>query len=165
MQQISLRQIQTQHKSEYNPGSNCEDYIHFHIFIDFLHNRQYELYLIRPKPVWITRCCRKPVQNLYACKFFIQSDHPQLSPLLFWERFWPYIIFQDIHLGKFLIFVPKLLRLALWCQNEQMTPTFYYFFIIFLTCYNSVASFIYNLCYVLLLGNHLKVSRKTGLQT
>ena len=34
--------------------------------------------------------------------------------------------------------------------------TFYYFFIIFLTCYISVASFIYNLCYVLLLGNHLK---------
>ena len=38
-----------------------------------------------------------------------------------------------------------------------MTPTFYYFFIIFLTCYISVPSFIYNLyCYVLLLRNHLK---------
>ena len=37
-----------------------------------------------------------------------------------------------------------------------MTPTFYYFFIIFLTCYITVASVIYNLCYVLLLGNHLK---------
>ena len=39
-----------------------------------------------------------------------------------------------------------------------MTPTFYYFFIIFLTCYISVPSFIYNLCYVLLLENHLKFS-------
>jgi len=36
-----------------------------------------------------------------------------------------------------------------------VTPTFYYFFIIFLTCYISVPSFISNLCYVLLLGNHL----------
>ena len=38
-----------------------------------------------------------------------------------------------------------------------MTPTFYYFFIIFLTCYISVPSFIYNLCWVLLLWNHLKL--------
>ena len=38
----------------------------------------------------------------------------------------------------------------------MVTPTFYYLFIIFLTCYISVPSFIYNLCYVLLLGNHLK---------
>ena len=40
---------------------------------------------------------------------------------------------------------------------STVTPTFYYFFII-LTCYISVASFIYNLCYVLLLGNHLNYS-------
>ena len=47
----------------------------------------------------------------------------------------------------------------------MVTPTFYYFFIIFLICYISVASFIYNLCYVLLLGNHLKVEHawKSGL--
>ena len=37
-----------------------------------------------------------------------------------------------------------------------MTPTFYYCFIIALTRYISVPSFIYNLCYVLLLRNHLK---------
>ena len=37
-----------------------------------------------------------------------------------------------------------------------MTRTFFYFFIIFLTCYISVLSFNYNLCYILLLRNHLK---------
>ena len=41
---------------------------------------------------------------------------------------------------------------------STVTPTFYYFFIIFLTCYISVPSFIYNLCWVLLLGNHLNYS-------
>ena len=41
-------------------------------------------------------------------------------------------------------------------KTSTVTPTFYYFFIIFLTCYISVASFINNLCYILLLGNHLK---------
>ena len=47
------------------------------------------------------------------------------------------------------------------CQHcdvkmSMVTPTFYYFFIIFLTCYISVPSLTYNLCYFLLLGNHLK---------
>ena len=41
-------------------------------------------------------------------------------------------------------------------KTSTVTPTFYYLFIIFLTCYISVPSFIYNLCYVLLLRNHLK---------
>ena len=40
-------------------------------------------------------------------------------------------------------------------KTSTVTPTFYYFFIIFLTCYISVPSFIYNLCQVLLLRNHL----------
>ena len=31
-------------------------------------------------------------------------------------------------------------------KKSTVTPTFYYFFIIFLTCYISVPSFIYNLC-------------------
>ena len=31
-------------------------------------------------------------------------------------------------------------------KTSTVTPTFYYFFIIFLTCYISVPSFIYNLC-------------------
>ena len=39
---------------------------------------------------------------------------------------------------------------------STVTPNFYYFFIIFLTCYISVPSFIYNLCQVLLLGNRLR---------
>ena len=43
-------------------------------------------------------------------------------------------------------------------KTTMVTPSFYYFFIIFLTCYISIASFIYNLCYVLLLGNHFKLS-------
>ena len=42
-------------------------------------------------------------------------------------------------------------------KTSTVTPTFYYFFIIFLTCYISVPSFIYNLCQVLLLRNHLKL--------
>ena len=40
-------------------------------------------------------------------------------------------------------------------KTSRVTPTFYYLFIIFLTGCISVASFIYNLCQVLLLGNHL----------
>ena len=49
------------------------------------------------------------------------------------------------------------------CQHcdikmSTVTPTFYDFFIIFLTCYISVPSFIYNLCQVLLLRNHLKAA-------
>ena len=41
-------------------------------------------------------------------------------------------------------------------KTSAVTPTFYYCFIISLTRYISVPSFIYNLCYVLLLRNHLK---------
>ena len=40
-------------------------------------------------------------------------------------------------------------------KTSTVTPTFYYFFIIFFTCYISVPSFSYNLCQVLLLWNHL----------
>ena len=41
-------------------------------------------------------------------------------------------------------------------KTSMVTPTFYYIFIIILTCYISVPSFIYNLCYVILLRNNLK---------
>ena len=41
-------------------------------------------------------------------------------------------------------------------KTSTVTPTFYYFFIIFLTCYISVPSCSYNLCQVLLLRNRLK---------
>ena len=41
-------------------------------------------------------------------------------------------------------------------KTSTVTPPFYSFLIIFLTCYISVPSFIYNLCQVLLLRNHLK---------
>ena len=42
-------------------------------------------------------------------------------------------------------------------KTSTVTPTFcYFFFIIFLTCQISLPSFIYNICQVLLLGNHLK---------
>ena len=46
-------------------------------------------------------------------------------------------------------------------KTSTVTPTFYYLFVIFLTCYISVPSFIYNLSYVLLLGNHLKSKTKS----
>ena len=41
-------------------------------------------------------------------------------------------------------------------KRARWPPLFITFFIIFLTCYISVPSFIYNLCQVLLLRNHLK---------
>ena len=44
-------------------------------------------------------------------------------------------------------------------KTSTVIPTFYYFFIIFMTCFISVPSFIYNLCYVLLLRNHLNASK------
>ena len=58
------------------------------------------------------------------------------------------------------IFVKRFLnsRICQHCdvKTSTVTPTFYYLFIIILTCYISVPSFIYNLCQVRLLRNHLK---------
>ena len=42
-------------------------------------------------------------------------------------------------------------------KKKHGDPTFYYLFIVILTCYISVPSFIYSLCQVLLLRNHLKL--------
>ena len=57
-------------------------------------------------------------------------------------------------------FCKRVLNSRIWqhcdVKTSMVTPTFYYFFIITLTCYISVPSFIYNVCQVILLKNHLK---------
>ena len=58
-------------------------------------------------------------------------------------------------------FCKRVLNSRIWqhcdVKTSTVTPTFYYFFIITLTCYISVPSSSYNLCQVLLLWNHLNV--------
>ena len=50
-------------------------------------------------------------------------------------------------------------RICRHCDVKTSTATPTYFFIIFLTCYKGVLSFIHNPCQVLLLRNHLLVNR------
>ena len=50
-------------------------------------------------------------------------------------------------------------------KTSTVTLTFYYFFIIFLTCYISAPSCNYNLCQVLLLWNHLNECLQSNVDT
>ena len=78
-----------------------------------------------------------------------------------------YVNGQTIHLSQILCdtkcIIERVLNSCI-CQHcdiktSTVAPTFYYFLIIFLTCYISVPSFIYKPCQAFLLRNHLKPQR------